>query len=109
MKSIHEQVIVCPDPDCATRNRVQVGREAEALCGRCQSPLFPTATDDHPLPFGCTGWLAIRQGNTETILRVLSLSAPLPMTWEEGFSALCDDYWDTDIEDGYLSRVFITP
>lgn len=38
---IHTAAVVCPNPDCAARNRVHSGREPEALCGRCHAALFP--------------------------------------------------------------------
>jgi hypothetical protein len=66
-------ILVCPKPTCATRNRVQRGREVQAICGRCHTPLFPTPKTEGPYrgstcvagPGGHWGRATIRRVNED--------------------------------------------
>ena len=65
---------------------------------------------DVPLPFFDMSWLAVKNPKPEVVMDVLSLSDAQVVTWKQGLSAVCGDYWDFAAHlDAPLSRVFITP
>ena len=65
---------------------------------------------DHPLPFEDMSWLAVKNPQPDKLMETLDLSDPMEVTWAQGLSAVCGDYWDFEAHiDAHLSRVFITP
>jgi hypothetical protein len=69
-----------------------------------------TADGDYPFSLYDISWLAVKTSEAEGIIDVLGLSDPEPVTWRQGISAVCGDYWDSDAPlDAVLSRVYITP
>ena len=52
-------------------------------------------------------WLAVKKGDPARIVELLSLSGPVEASWNEGLSAVYDDYFNP--KGDQMSRVYITP
>jgi len=64
---------------------------------------------DCPVPVEDTSWLAVKGGTVEALVRVLSLSAIQPATWEHGIEVVGGEHFDCKSDWAELACVYITP